>query len=260
MRKRGYILYTLLFAFVIFYLASCSTSEERRWDFPEAHSNPEVCDQYLAKDLCYSEVASFRQEPAMCELIKDNNATEDIKDFCYFKIAIDWDGVAKGAQNPALCENIKEKFQKENCYYQTAQNSKDPEGCEKLSNDDPNNPGNKDSCYSAVAQLSGDHTICSRSEDINNEYRCYTFVADSTGDASVCESIKDFPTIKSLCIAQAKRDPELCGKLPEAGNTRDACYINVASSTKNKKLCSQITNEGIRDDCLSLNIFKRFYQ
>ena len=238
MRKGGYIFYTLFFVFIIFYLASCSTSEERRWSFPEAHSNPEICEQYTAWDLCYSEVARFNSNPVMCQLINDS----ETRDFCYFSIATDYDGVAEGVQNPSLCENTSTTFGKESCYYTVAQNTKDPRY--------------RDSCYGIVAQKGGDHTICSKSEDINNEYRCYSFVADKTGDASICESITDFEVIKNLCIAMAKRDPTLCESLPEAGNTRDSCYINIASSTKNKKLCSKIASEGIKDDCLSLNIFK----
>ena len=118
MRKLYYI---LLLVLIVLFLASCSSSNERKWDFPEAHSNPKVCEQYHpgTQDLCYSEVASFRHEPVICELI--NNS--DWKDDCYFNIATDFGGVANGAQNITLCENIQRKFNRESCYYTIAQNT-----------------------------------------------------------------------------------------------------------------------------------------
>ena len=81
---------------------------------------------------------------------------------------------------------------REQCYSNVAEIKGDLSICEKISDSD-----NKDICYANVAVVQDDLAICDMILSDERWY-CYYFIALNREDVSICETIED-QNIKNIC-------------------------------------------------------------
>ncbi len=98
-----------------------------------------------------------------------------------------------------------------------------PSSCEGQSN--------KDACYNSVAQKNKDPEICNKisleSGDPKSDSRdnCYSVIAEDLLKHQFCDRIKK----------------------NSGDGSRDTCYLNIATKTKNVVLCDQLTGQGVTE-------------
>jgi hypothetical protein len=78
-------------------------------------------------------------------------------------------------------------------------------------------------CYSKVAFLKNDITICEKIKDEFYHDWCYEDIAKVTGDASICEKVSHYG--------------------------QNSCYLTMAEEKKDVSLCEKIKDEYIREGC-----------
>jgi len=147
------------------------------------------------KLLCYEAAISAGDLNICKELSNTRSDDKPTKDYCYATIASE-------TRNKDFCDEIKNNIKKSECisWLTTSQ-----EDCTKISQMITRN-----SCYSNVALIKGDVTICSKIEQpeglvvynnegiqVNPEHeKCVRKVAINLSDTSICEQLVD----KKSCI------------------------------------------------------------
>jgi len=146
--------------------------------------------------------------------------------------------------NPLLaCQDIDERLaDKVFCYKNVAKEKEDLFICDKIYEDMGENAGmiSVYSCYSDVASVLGDDSICEEKIPAESAYQdvCFLNVAISTEDFSLCERISDFSNAR-ICYREigAKRgDESECEQVEDAHN-REKCYVGVASNILDVSIC-----------------------
>ncbi|MEK7658975.1 MAG: hypothetical protein AAB352_03875 [Patescibacteria group bacterium] len=169
-------------------------------------SNPNI--KTLCKDGVNQRLAIINEDTSYCEKI----TTRGSKSVCVNAIAVlkndislcdksDMDTcIAKIAQNrndSQLCEQVQSQTFKDVCFSVIGQNLVDSALCEKAGTQ-------KDFCYSKVAVLKEDLTLCNKLTDKQyDEPFCYLRVAEKKKDTSICQMIT-VDSIKENCLNNLK--------------------------------------------------------
>jgi hypothetical protein len=170
--------------------------------------------------------ANIEYRIAACVRIGEQTSAEDMwqisRDGCYYSLSssrIDGDYIVK---DKSFCGNISTLGYKNVCY---ARITGDESFCEKA---EPlvTPTGTfllKDSCYSEMAELKKDVSLCEKVDDFKDS--CYNSVASATGDFSICEKISSSSYLKDYCfsrIAVSKKDSLICANIQDV-NARQDC-------------------------------------
>ncbi len=104
------------------------------------------------------------------------------------------------------------------------------------------------------AQKMSDSNKCASTAEIHEQARCFRDVAVTYKDKSICEKIPDAvdPSYKKNCyeriiIATGTQD---CPAIADA-QTRDMCYVHVATAKKDLAACGNIVTPSLLDVCHS---------
>lgn len=142
------------------------------------------------------------------------------------------------------CEYISNMEKRQDCYFHYAITDKNLSACDKIT------LGlTRDKCLTETVM-----TVCGGA-DRDYMYKCYSNLAEKHKKPEICFRIDDTRK-QQYCLYTAscsEEDINACKKYekenPENQKIKDACYINVALNTGNKKICEQIGNDSIRSEC-----------
>ncbi|MBS3127834.1 hypothetical protein J4410_01705, partial [Candidatus Woesearchaeota archaeon] len=159
-----------------------------------------------------------------------------------------------------ICSKISFVEYKNKCYTQAASLKKDIEICKKV---DDSTYLDTPECYSTIAYVTGNKSICDNVKSRNAHYICISGVAIATNNETICNDQESF-VMKEDCIrniAAIRHDAELCNKLQQKP-AREWCYALVAQATGNKELCNNISKEDTlrRLGCKMALLDKQYYR
>jgi len=114
----------------------------------------------------------------------------------------------------------------------------------------------KDICYSGVAEVKKDQSVCLNIKDAVKKGDCYASVAAAKGDETLCaEAVKQNKNYNIdscyAAVAASKADLLICDKIKNS-NSKDNCYSSIAAINRDESICSQKTSDLRRDACYSL--------
>lgn len=108
----------------------------------------------------------------------------------------------------------------------------------------------RDMCYSWVASIRSDDSICDRIENTSIESYCHAVVRD---DVAICDSLKNEGFSYSngcyLSVAMGIRDPNICEKIDD-GIKKDNCLYLVAVHSIDLIICDRISDQQTKVYCL----------
>lgn len=182
------------------------TAERPYCTDPAGNPNPLICDE-----TCYSNVANIKQDPSVCEKIKDNS----IKDNCYYRI-----GIAK--QDPSVCDNMENQTEETRCYRDIAIHQKDSSVCDGVQDQSM-----RDWCYQGVAEDTHDPSVCDKMQDSSRQDYCYLDIATNKDDPFFCGKIQSQSTKDNcfLLVSAAKRDKFICDRISDQSK-KNECINN----------------------------------
>ncbi len=211
------------------------------YTFAYSTDNFYICEKIDAqndKNYCYNEYAFRKQDPNVCDKIIGN--ANSMKDNCY---VISNQGTLPafrtGQPDILVCSKIQNIFFKDSCYFDAIRENQDF-SCEKVKE------GNeKDVCFTVVATLKRDATLCDNVKDKVNKGRCYAKVIIEKQHIGEDSGKKEYVPV--------------CTDV-EDEYVRDACYFNYAVDKPDYLVCDKIKDETFRDDCLKFKSdqYKRF--
>jgi len=223
----------------------------------EAKKDPSICEKIkydFIKKECYYLVAVAKQNNSICNLISENETDDYNADIRYTKShcneSVDLEkklnAIAKG--DISLCGEIQyiNKYitygnYQDQCYSGVAVVKKDISICEKILGD----TNEREYCYSDIAVAKKDLSICDKIADDDVNDSCYRRVAEARKDVSICEKIQDQDD-REWCyklVAIAKEDISICDDLfVDASKNSDSCYYGVAVAKRDSSICEKIQN------------------
>lgn len=176
-----------------------------------------ICDSITGykKDSCYQLVALKTKDRSICEKAPNKND-------CLVFVAADYRD----------CEIVQGSIEKDYCYYYVGVKTKDASACnyvidEELSGfcsiilkKDTSLCNGDGSCYTSVAMLSGDSSLCDKVQKMHKEVCLVLANRDKSLD---CETYKQ----EQVCevLAMLTKDSSICDRLDE---NKDSCYGRVA--------------------------------
>lgn len=106
----------------------------------------------------------------------------------------------------------------------------------------------KSNCLDALAQSTGNYTICSRLP-LGIANSCYYSIAQNTTNQSICTRISWEPEADACGyqIALATRNQDICTLLNSTSSPR--CFLAIAQLKLNQSICSSISNQSYSDNC-----------
>jgi hypothetical protein len=128
-----------------------------------------------------------------------------------------------------------------------------PGELKKLKEDECVNETDKDNCYFDIAVNKKNSSLCVRVLDSLKLDRCYYNIGILNFNLESCNKISESSNLKAKCIAQVKKDPELCLQLSEGQSDQSSCISFIAEKTGNITICDMITYSDIdKTICYSL--------
>lgn len=148
--------------------------------------DPYVCRKVnlFAMPTCFNQIAKAKQDTAVCDQIQQ------------IEIPI---------EQPSP-QTVRENIRAE-CYMHVAAAKKDTAVCDRLTGE------HKDACYNAVAQATGNASIC---KSTANPDDCYRLTAYTAKDYTICENITK-PSTRDNCYTfyTKKPDKRACEKVQD---------------------------------------------
>jgi hypothetical protein len=129
----------------------------------------------------------YSTEPVECEKIEDLIE----RTVCYADIATERNDVA-------VCDLSPHKGVRYQCYGIFAAKINDSKICDQIPADSEEHQMLKDLCYSDIAQLKGDVSLCEKMSVVGKD-GCYYEVARVTQNKEICNKIND-PALKNGCF------------------------------------------------------------
>jgi hypothetical protein len=187
-----------------------------------------------------TEVAIIAKNAEPCANLK----TQDIKDSCYY-------GVALEALDPSPCANVI--FGRADCYMIIAEQTGDETLCEKANYE-------YEVCLEAARTK--DMSLCQQVGDFrqycnsaafpgcsNDTFEGCSDAAQSEppGDIKECDNMPDYKGACYYRVATNYKKPSLCAKAAE--DLKENCYGSIAIETNNANMCSLAGN--LKDTCIS---------
>jgi len=143
-----------------------------------------------------------------------------------------------------------------NAIYDNALKTNNPQECMKI-----NIVANRNSCIEGFALKKGDEEACTLISDEVEKKKCLDTIAAKKlldgNDIGKCKDLDKDLMIRA-CIArivlQQNFTEEKCNNPDKTLSEicKDSVYFNKAITTKNSKLCSNILNKDIQNECLSV--------
>ncbi len=230
----------------------------------------------LSKDHCILKMAKERKDLLLCDKLLDSGLKEEcIKDSIPSVFALIWhvDIEQMKKEQPLIseCERAEGLYQKNECYYNQAINTKNFLICKKIKDD----WSYRENCYYNLSMALQNASLCNeiigrkdecfikqvaeceKIENSEEKIACYIQVgralkgvqlydrekhAGYTG-YTICEIIDE--ELRQNCYEEQRKG---CGKI-EAENERDGCYQAAAIGLKDSKLCEKITNSARKENC-----------
>jgi hypothetical protein len=198
-----------------------------------------------AGEHCIIAVAYTQNNPFLCEEITDS----EVRDLCY-------NDLAYFREAPEHCEKVMED--RGDCYYDLALKTKNHSFCEKANAGkkeciSATNNNNAELCLSGTG-----YPLCIKAvQEKNTEWcegydyvkdSCYYDVATDTLDGSVCGKITLDEEMKNTCyykIATETNNVQYCTRMSE---NKENCIAQIAINTNNETLCNQAGTE--RQQCI----------
>ena len=124
----------------------------------------------------------------------------------------------------------------------------DPTICDDI------NSNEKYGCYSYIAKVRNDTSICNNIKEEFYVYLCYSDVAIEKLDSAICGRIKNVEE-KDQCydaLGRAKQEFASCDKIANE-NKKMWCYISLAETKKDISVCRNVENiqDNAKDLCYS---------
>lgn len=143
----------------------------------------------------------------------------------------------------ASCESLKVYTERFNCYVQLALENKSATLCNSILF-----RKDREYCYKEIAIKMSDEQLCGKIQNSTIMMAaCYRAVAVAKNNSSICNPLKGDEF--SFCYALAKRSAYYCGKIESDKNYREVCYSDLAFLTKDKRICSLISNSDTKKNC-----------
>ena len=170
----------LAFSFVIaislLFLIGCAVTYESRLN--DCLKKPTL----NQKNECYLGVVLESKNAALCDNAPDS------RDDCIRYLA-------QSLKESTYCNYINDNSTKNRCYSALAIVTNDTAPCRAITAD---NNYDKEYCFTSVAELKKDVSIC---EEITNDWyksNCYMYIAAKTGDLSICNRFEGIN--KTICL------------------------------------------------------------
>lgn len=209
-------------------------------------ANSSICQKLsgAAKDECFSRLAVQSNNPSYCMQMDPNSS---YRNNCLLKVAMSLD-------RPDICESISQNASRNLCKNQIFTNlavkNKEPQFCEQLVSDDPETRRSSiDNCLFSMAKELNDTRYCNRISNVFAKELCLT----GRIDPATCNQIVESQGRQACLYISAvySKDPNACAYLPDS--LRDNCYVQIASSTKNPKVCGFVVTPSLREQCEQLS-------
>jgi len=107
----------------------------------------------------------------------------------------------------------------------------------------------KNNALMGMASVLKNPGFCDGIGDSVSRDTCYFNFALHNENSDVCGKM-DRDLVKNLCFAIGKRDSSLCENV-EAGEAKDACYLNINRFKPDLFNCPKIQNEVDQDECFA---------
>lgn len=211
----------------------------------------EKTDNQTIKDLCLWAVGEKNSDSSYCGQVKN----DEFRSLCYNSL-----DVSQIDEN--YCNQISNNLEKAYCWVKLAQKLKDDKICEKILSpqyitDELQTA--RDSCFSEVAKVKKDQTLCEIVRLPEYKDNCYRFVGEATNDISICEKISDFmsPTKgfskdpRTDCfntVAFALNDTSICSRI-RLRVDKASCLLELGEKLKDTSICAKIEIQPEKDIC-----------
>jgi hypothetical protein len=183
-----------------------------------------IDDQIRLRDYQRNCDAVEKKDPAICGSIWQY---DPYKVMCYVDTG--------SLDRLELCDELAEEFRREcnsNCDHFTSKwacSNNRLGACDNLTIE------SRGGCYSYVAKLTLNISLC---ESVPDQTYCYIGIAESKKDIGICGLVKDSENNsgKAICykkVAVAKNDETVCGLIPPSW-FRDSCYSDIAKLRRNE--------------------------
>lgn len=147
------------------------------------------------------------------------------------------------------CQQLESYIQRDNCLVNLGKEEKNVSVCPILE------VFSKNSCYSEIAVLTGDDSICSNITEESSRNSCYYDVSVITNEEIACSSIT-FIELKDDClknIGMQTADEEICQRI-SSSNKKDYCFYEIAKQLQDESICTLISARYVggaylRDEC-----------
>ena len=108
----------------------------------------------------------------------------------------------------------------------------------------------RDICFSEIAQRSKDFSICEKIKDIEEKDNCLSNIGGEIKDILICEKIT-LSHERDYCyfeVALSELDPSICEKI-ENEDLNGSCFSSLVQKIKDIKICDRAKTEKERDIC-----------
>jgi len=263
-----------------------------------ASDNEQYCerlsDSRYSMNDCYTQIALSKRNPSICDNIEscsESGSCEipDPKEECINLVNTDPQElldqttlsddlriIAFSTKNPAACAKLSSN-DANNCYDDLAKITGNITFCDKISPTDYYSNSSRQNCYSMMAIIHNDISLCGDSQyfsceslwspsveelmetttDCNsltgfNKDDCLKIMAVENKNFSYCEGVSDFS--RDRCkkdVIIAIGDPSLC-EVFESKYQKSPCYEEMAYTLEDSSVCNLIKDdEIIRQQCLT---------
>lgn len=151
--------------------------------------------------------------------------------------------------SPQDCNAWSSPFNKNSCLMNLAERKKDITICDQMPGEDVN----KQDCYTALAQSTGEYYICEKITNQEYKTRCAFEVAFLKGECEKSENPDYCYLTSSEDIRIYARDDK-CSRLSKRTVLQNLCEELRAGSINIHSLCEKIKDKDIFDECLNQRI------
>lgn len=174
---------------------------------------------------------------------------EDDSNNCFSIYGIDNNFKVIKEQTDTVCFSVDyDTFFKEadNSLYESALSTEKDSFCDHIIDADL-----RDTCYINIADKAQSLVPCDKCTN-SFKYICYSMIAAIKNDLSICDGIIDIG-YKNYCydeVASSSKEISICKKIT-VPSQRDNCYYNYASTNNDASACNKMVSDINKNDCIS---------